>query len=621
MSTKQTIIFIFMLIFLGVLLTAIGMYFHFDIELSVRLKAIEALKVKKALVAKRKTFLTKYISNAAPSPEDPPTLPSAFDDIKQQADAKETEVYGDLENMYKSQVPEIQAAWASSKDEYLKVYADWKTKNARLKEKMGSLVKQQSEFEKRLDDQKALYESQVKKEKEDRRALVLERRGWSEELEKIRFQSEVLQDKINGIIRELSTTKAFEKDGTVIFSDPAMKTVRVNIGYEHGLTKDTKFAVYSGLHTTPVFKGEIQITDVGPLASDAVILPGGPQPKTDPVTGWVAPDAEKRYSVYSSGEEGPTELIKPKTHAERVEDIRLTRLRQEDPEEFNRQIELKANPTTPPIELGTGFDPIGEGDWLVNDQFIPIVTKEAFAKKVEHEILDLRDVSVGTVTFYLGETIRPYRREYLKRLCERFNCKVASAMSPDVDYIVATSDSTDTDAIKRRIEAFKDNDSPPRDILNRRAVLNALLEGERYGTKVMTEGEMETYFLHRERKVELITKDVTQPSIHTFYVVGETQRRSVRETCLFIQELGGIVSEKLDDSVDYVVVGQGLENAKYDVDTGRIYWGRNVDDAPAGAEDFFKGIRGKGYRILREGELETFFGREEPAPILAPEAP
>jgi len=55
-----------------------------------------------------------------------------------------------------------------------------------------------------------------------------------------------------------------------------------------------------------------------------------------------------------------------------------------------------------------------------------------------------------------------------------------------------------------------------------------------------------------------------------------------------------------------VVVGSGLTDAKYDIKRNRLYYAN--EEAPADAQPFFDVIRTMGLKVLREEELNQFFG-------------
>jgi hypothetical protein len=180
-------------------------------------------------------------------------------------------------------------------------------------------------------------------------------------------------------------------------------------------------------------------------------------------------------------------------------------------------------------------------------------------------------------------------------------------MSPDVDYIVSTRTTMVADLVEKSLKRFEGQEDVPAEVAGKRTTLEALKQGLKYGSHVLSEDQVEAFFVRRKRKSELTKGRAIQPGQHTFYVVGNTRTRSIRETRLLLKELGGHLAPKLDENVDYVVVGAGLHSAHVDLSSGRIY---PKDQAPAGSLPFYQAVRKMGWKVLREDELLHFFGRK-----------
>jgi NAD-dependent DNA ligase len=238
--------------------------------------------------------------------------------------------------------------------------------------------------------------------------------------------------------------------------------------------------------------------------------------------------------------------------------------------------------------------------------------EKQFEKVLINNLIAMQDVSLNPQTFCFSPLVKPYRQEYLKRLCERNQCKTAPQMSPEVDFLVTSPDTTSLELLKQRLgdikpEALADEASLPPDRLLLARTFKMLTEGRKHGAKAISESQLEEFFLDRGRKKEMLAGQAKQPGQFVFYVVGETKDRSIRETNLYIKEHGGVIAAYMDDKVDYLVVGEGLNDAKWDKASRRIYFAGQ--QAPATAIPFSDAVKTMGLRILREEELPKFFGR------------
>lgn len=612
MSTKQTVIFIFMLIFLAGALTTLGMWFHYRLEVDIKKKTMTQIGADTTLAKKKRDGLRKQLNN----PETPDAdLSGRLQAVQKEADQKYAEVWVDqlaVEPAYRAKLPEIETEWKASGGEWTKIYEEWTKKNGQIREAMDAFVKVQVDAIKRVDDAKVTLAQELTTEETQRKQFVEEHHKWEDELGGIRYEGEDLLDKINHVTRELERTSEQEVDGRIIHSTPSLALVTVDLGYQQGAQKGMRFQIYSGKHTTSVLKGELMLTEIHAASSEAVVLPTVGRPKWDPQTGYEAADPRMRYSPLSATgpeESEPMPLEKMKSKKDLVDEIRLEQIKRElGPEEVTRILEERSAPTQPPLALGKGFDPIIEGDWISNTEFVRIETEREWQRKSTEELMSLKEINLGSLTLYLAETIRPYRREFLKRLCERNRCKAVDGMSPDVDFIVTTTTTGREDLLERELEPLKEKQDVSPEVAAKRITLAALKEGRKFGSRVLTEEELEAYFIKRQRKNELAKGKAIQPGQYIFFVVGETKRRSVRETGLYIKEHGGAIADSLDAGVDYVVVGAGLTDAKLDKKSGRLYY--PGQDAPEGAVPFYDAMKQMGLKILREEELDHFFGQD-----------
>ena len=120
-----------------------------------------------------------------------------------------------------------------------------------------------------------------------------------------------------------------------------------------------------------------------------------------------------------------------------------------------------------------------------------------------------------------------------------------------------------------------------------RNTLQALEEAKKTGAEVLADNEVESFFARRHRKMELLRGTAIQPGQHVFFIAGETQIRSAADLKKYITEHGGVVANELNDTVEYVVTGSGLDK-KFFEDT----------------------VKAKGLKVIREDELPRFFGLE-----------
>jgi hypothetical protein len=592
MSTKQTVIFTFMILFLGVMLYAIGAYIYWSTEADNARRTIEALKEKKAeleLVLNGTTTrmgLKKLI-------EDPERgLRGQLEAATQAAvRMKGNEVGGaaQREIFYNDKEKELVAIWPKAGAHWKTLYTDWQALNKKINDSLGTLRKQKKE----KDEKIVAAQSDREKEQESERTklveVVTERRKMAEELTEFRVQNEEVRDKISNVMRESARTPEIVPQGRVIYAAMDLKRISVDIGSNSGLRKGLKFDIYSKWHTTLVKKGIIEIVAVRPTSADGLLVDRRGMVH-DPNTGWVPPDPRMRYSVYSgtgADEVHAQPLEHPKSKADRIEAFRQEKMEKEiGPEAATRLREEKEAPPAPPTQMGAAFAPIVEGDWINNPDFVPLLPDAAHQKKLVDELLAMKDVNVSTLTFYFTDTVRPYKVEFYRRLCERNHCKVTDTMGPEVTTLVTSAGATNAESVKQQIAGSKDKEDVKADIRNLRKALTALEDAKKYSSDVVSEDDLESFFSRRQRKLELLRGKAAQPGQAVFYVAGETKDRSADELRRYIGEHGGIAADKLDAKVDFVVMGSGLD------------------------QKFFDEVRKLGLKVIREDELPRYFGLE-----------
>jgi NAD-dependent DNA ligase len=184
------------------------------------------------------------------------------------------------------------------------------------------------------------------------------------------------------------------------------------------------------------------------------------------------------------------------------------------------------------------------------------------------------------------DSVRPYRKEFLRRLAERNRCRTVETMSADVNYVVTAGGLTRIELVEEKVASSKGKEDVSSEIKNLRATLQVMQDGKKIGAQFIAEDEIEAFFLQRQRKAELLRGRTIQPGRASFYVAGETKERSIAQTRMYIQDKGGVIKNDLNDKVDYVVVGAGLK------------------------QEFYDEVKRLGIKILREDELPRYFGEK-----------
>ncbi|HEY3324215.1 MAG TPA: hypothetical protein VGP72_27435 [Planctomycetota bacterium] len=594
MSTKQTVIFTFMLVFLATALGSAGAWFHLGTELDSREKTIEQLKLQKQLLKNviEGTPTQKGLKDIVEHPTE--GLKAKLTEATNRATAViGTDDSGMLKNrqvLYDQKEPEMTKNLEDAKTKWKALYDEWAKLNGDIEGAAKKLQAQGAEKEQKITEAQGELERELVTETTEKKRITEERRKVTDELAQIRATHEQTQDKISEVARETRKIDKIVPQGKVLAAADDLKLLTIDKGRDDGIKKGMLFTVYSSRHAGLVKMALIEITAVHSSSSDAVIVPAKRINLQDPVTGWVPSDAAMRYSVYSAGgqdENSAVELVKPKTRQDRIEAYRLLKMEREGGrEKVDEYLANQTAPTAPPVEVGKGFTPIMSGDWIHNPDFVPIVSEAEYQKQVTGELLKMQDVNLSTLVFYVSESVRPYRREFLKRLCERNRCRVNDVMSPDVNYVVVPPAMSDIAALQADLEPTKAKEDVSAEIKSKRKTLESLLEAKKIGSLAIAEDKMEDLFLQRQRKTELLRGKAIQPGRSTFYVAGDTKDRSVDQTRKFIAERGGVPMSELDAGVDYVVVGSGL------------------------SPEFYEKVKKLGVKIIREDELNRFFGLE-----------
>ncbi|MCX7805302.1 MAG: hypothetical protein N3A38_08945, partial [Planctomycetota bacterium] len=475
---------------------------------------------------------------------------------------------------------------------WTEAFALWREKNQEIQRDLAGLASTKVE----MDQAKARSEEDLQKMRADLREQQLKsvaaRAKRANEIADLRAEAEETLDKIKSLTRELEKVDVLEADGQVIYAAPELNMVTVDLGYEHGARKGMKFDVYAVRRGVEIVKGKIELVEVMATSSRARILPPERDLPYDEVTGWTATDPKMEYSVYAADEEGrPSRLVKKKRPIdlirERQEQIRKEAKAAEEAaglptaeqEQLRREKEAQR---LPPPGLA-GRHPIAEGDFVSNPEFIRIVPSQAFRKQLVEEIISLKDVSVAPETFVLADVIRPENADHLKRVITRNNCVVEADVGPDTNYLVTTVSAKNLEALEKACGDWK-NENVSDDIKKRRRTVEKLRKAREYNVKVITEEDLDMLIYKKLRKRELQKGKAVQPGQIKFYVAGRMENRSPREVRLYIEECGGIVCETFDQNVDVLVIGTE-------------------------AEEYIKEAKRLGIRIIREGEIETFFGR------------
>jgi len=592
MSTKQTVIFSFMVLFLAGMLFGLGAWFHFDSELDVKKKRVEMLTEQRRVLDLAVTGTSNHPGLRDTVENVSTGLNKQLEEATKRAEAMGNETDGakSLEARYEATGKQLPPKFEDAGAKWKALYVDWRKLNGDIDQALVKLKEKQVKRDQEIAKARADRDTEDATELTETKKIVVERKGMQDEITKIRASNEETQDKISSVTRATRKTGAVTPQGKILTADETLHTAVVDIGSNQGVRQGMQFDVYSGAHAGLVKKGLLEIVKVGATSSQCVLLPPKVPLMIDSATNWVPTDPRMKYSPFAAGGADETEaleLTKPKTREDRIEAYRKEKTEKEQGIDSGSAFSEEKN-TAPPMELGKGFVPITTGDWIANQDFVPIVPAGVYQRQTVDELLSMADVNVSPLTFYFTDSVKTYRKEYLRRLAERNHCKSSDSMSGDVDYVVTAAGSTDIGQMQTKMASLKGKDeaSLSGDMKAQSKTLQALIDGKKIGAHVIAEDEMEAFFTRRQRKTELLRANNVQPGQHTFYIVGETKERSTEQLKRYIQDHGGVMGQELDANIDYVVVGSGV------------------------APEQLEKIKRQGLRIIREDELPRFFGAE-----------
>jgi hypothetical protein len=489
----------------------------------------------------------------------------------------------------------VQKAWADSQADWARTYGKWKEENLDIRRRWERLDDQQAEAEKEIDGAKKDLEDQRRALDLRLRELTAQQESWERDVRETRAKYEKLEDKISSVTRNLETKRSVYPQGRITFSAPEQKWVEVDIGNRTGLQTGMRFVVYSRRFAEPTKKGEILVTEIFPERARGIFTPSRAKVVHDPQTGWETYDETMRYSAYTTreGEKGeglPQELTPYTSKRDIIRRIRIERLRREEgltDEQAAARVDAIVETTTP-ITQNDPFDPIVVGDWIHSPDFIPIRPQSEFRRDVQNEITELRNIKTGMLTFYIAPVVPQYRTKFLTRLIKKNLCQTSEVPGP-VDFIITTAATADVGALRSLLAdrgEKKEGEEVSPEIQKQRDTLTAIDLIVKTGGQVLSESLLESFFNKRRRKMELLKGKEVQPGQYVFFVAGETERRSIHEIRQWIKERGGITLNQFDvKQVDYLVVGSK-------------------------AEEYVKIAEDEGIKILRERELDHFFGNE-----------
>ena len=487
---------------------------------------------------------------------------------------------------------ELKKAWMDTgAPAWQAVYDSWKKQDDEIAKAIERLRAQRVENAtavKTAEDDAA--KEQDNKEKESKK-VAQEAAKMDQELNAVRFEHEETSQKVREVSRDLNKVREVVKQGTIISADPIMHMAFIDLGAGQGVRKGQMFNIYDGSRRTNTLKGLLQVVEAGPAASKCVLLAFNREMRVDPQTGWVPTDPRFQYSPYSASgpdEQDAQELIVPKTKQDRVEALRLEKIAREQGREAAEAARSNSNVSVnPPNDLTISLNPIQQGDWIFNPDFVPIVSDKEFRDQSHHELVAMKNVNVGPLAFYVADTVRAYRKEYIRRLAERNGCRVVDTMSADANYVVVNVGGEDREALRQKLASSKGKDEVSADIKAQRALLDILDSAEKYGAQVIPEDAVETLFDERQRKLELLQGKAIQPGRRSFLIAGKTKDRTPEALAHYIEDHGGVVAKDINDKVDYVVVGVDPE------------------------KEFIDNIKKKGLKIIREEEIPEFFGEKQ----------
>ncbi len=623
MSTKQTILYTLMIFFLAVMLFAMGAWFNSSMKLDQLKKAFESQH-------EINIVLKRTLNGVG----DNPGLKEIVDDKQKgiifQSDELEKQIpllkdntdpaapgVKQLEDKYKELEPGLRKAWTEdavkalndSKKEREQSDADIEGALKRLATQRAEKVEKETAAAKDLAQEEGTRETELKK-------IAQENAKMSLDLERVRFEHESVQQKVTEVSRNLSKVKSVIPQGRIIGSeraesingvkltlmikgkpvpepkpiDPKYKVAFIDLGTRNGVRNGMTFEVYSGRHpeSMAVKKGRLEVVDAGAFSSRCVVLNAVLENRWDPLTGWVPEKPEYLFSKYAADgaeESNAVPLIARTTVKDKVEAMRLEKIAKDLGLEAAQEAAAAGKGSAlPPSNLSLSISPIASGDWIFNADYIPIVSTDEFHAQLREELNSMRDVNVGLLTFYIADTVRDYRKVFIKRLCEHNSCKVADVMNPNVNVVIVGAGFTDLELVKERNAGKKGKEGLKEDDKNLLATEAALEDAKKFSASVIPEDESEAFFDRRTRKQELLRGKVQQPGRSSFYIAGKMKSRSPELLAQYIQDHDGIVAPDMESKVDYVVVGESPDEA------------------------FIEKVKKLGLKILREEEVPEVLG-------------
>lgn len=600
MSTRQTVLYSLFIFFIALMLFNLGWWLKTSTELDAKTNRIEALKDRSITLSRQLNGTTNNpMLGVKPRVEDPAEgLEKKLKDLIATRETLNTSSdpgnpgMAERRAQFEALEPELKKAWMDTgAPAWQAVYDSWKKQDDEIGKAIERLRAQREENAKSVKTaEEDAAKEQDTKEKEFKK-IVQERSKMDEELNAVRFEHEETSQKVREVSRDLNKVKEIVKQGTIVSADPIMRTAFIDLGAGQGVRKGQMFNIYDGSRRNTTLKGLLQVVDAGPVASKCVLLDFNREMRVDPQTGWVPTDPRFQYSPYSASgpdEQDAQELIVPKTKQDRVEGLRLEKIAREQGREAAEAARTNSNVSVnPPNDLSPSLNPIQPGDWIFNADFVPIVADNQFRAQTHAELKSMKDVNVGPMTLYVADTVRAYRKEYIRRLAERNGCRVSDSMSVDVNYVVVNVGGEDREALKQKLASTKGKEEVSAEIKSQRALLDVLDLAEKYGAKTIAEDMVESLFDERQRKLELLQGKVIQPGRRSFLIAGKTKDRTPEALAHYIEDHGGVVAKDINDKVDYVVVGVDPE------------------------KEFIDNIKKKGLKIIREEEIPEFFGEKQ----------
>ncbi|MEI6234756.1 MAG: BRCT domain-containing protein [Planctomycetota bacterium] len=620
MSTKQSILYTLMIFFLAIMLVSIGMWFSASTKLASLKSDLEAkteinIGLKRQLngVGDTKGLINivddKQEGLAAKADDLLKSVPLLWDNPNDPAAPGVVQI----EEKYKAVEPEVRKAWTQEAVDALnqskKDREQGETDITAAKKRLAEARKEKEEKEvasaKDLAQEEATKETELKK-------IAQESSKMTQDYEAVRYQHEVTQQKVTEVSRNLSKVKAIvsqgkilgrETDAAVVTNfknsknksaqpsteiDPRWKIAFIDLGTRNGVRNGMNFDIYSGSSRQLVKKGVLEVVDASAFTSKCVILDILRENRWDPLTGWVPEKPEYNYSKYAAGgpdETDAQELVVRRTVKDKIETMRLEKIQKElGPDAAQDAVAATRGSSVPPSDLSLTLTPVAAGDWIFNADFVPIVSTDEFHRQIREELVSLRDVNVGALTVFIADTVRAYRKEFIKRMCEHNGCKVADAMNSNVNIVVSTGGATELDLVAERNASKKGKENLKDDDKNLIATEAALADAKKYGASIVAEDDMEAFFDRRARKQELLRGKLQQPGRNSFFIAGKTKYRSPELLAKYIRDHDGLVASDIEAKVDYVVVGESPDEA------------------------FVEKIKKLGLKIVREDELPDLLG-------------